>query len=769
MVALHKYTEPIFENVVRFGRKKTAGLILSMLCFTISNLSFAQNELKQLLRYGDELFEKGDYYYAKTYYDQAMQIDSQTVAIQWKYAQILTAYQDYRAAARMYSKIYKKDGDNLYPNCGLNLAKMLQQQGRYLEAKEILEKVIKAQGKEKKSLRFIWANRLLESCEWAQKNQTTSEDYVLKHLPEPLNSKHAEFPHSISQELLYFSSLRTDSIKKTEEVYSTNYRSRLYAIDLESLKNEGTISDLNQAGQHTGNGSFSLDSSRFYFTKCDDGKIPFTCKIYVARHTNGRFTHVDVLGEVINADDATTTQPAIGKINGEECLFFSSNRSGGQGGMDLYYSIIKNGNQYSKPKNIKSVNTIGDEITPFYNLKTNTLYFSSDFHIGYGGFDIFSSEVQNAQGEFKVPSNLGIPFNSPENDTYLLPHDDDYYLSSNRMGSLYSKNPTCCADIYQISLKKEEIIEETPVLIVQNPAVKTLVLPVLFFHNDMPNPRSRATTTNLDYLTTFENYLGLKNEYTTNWSIGKTDATVAESEIAQLYQDYIEKGVQDLAEFRTWLLRELESGAQLELVIRGFASPLTSSDYNVNLTMRRIQSLVNHLERYNNGIFQPYLNGTAGNGGRLSFEKIPFGEYASNQKISDDRTDVQNSVYAPNAALARRIEVKAVRFLDKNDPDAAVRVSNAKLDFGKIAPLSQHDFEFTLVSRSSEFLEIDRVEVACDCITIDKAIQTISPRESISLRGKFTAGSELGPRLIPIEILFKSGQRVTVYLGMDAG
>ena len=152
-----------------------------------------------------------------------------------------------------------------------------------------------------------------------------------------------------------------------------------------------------------------------------------------------------------------------------------------------------------------------------------------------------------------------------------------------------------------------------------------------------------------------------------------------------------------------------------------------------------------------------------------SFEKIPFGEYASNQKISDDRIDVQNSVYAPDAALARRIEVKAVRFLDKNDPNAAVRVSNPKLELGKIAIESAHPFEFSLVSRSNEILEIDRVEVPCDCITVDNAIQTLSPRESISLRGTYRTGNDLGPRLIPIEILFKSGQRVTVYLGMDVG
>lgn len=730
-------------------------------------LLYGQNELKQLLRHGDDLFNKGDYYYAKLYYEQAMQIDSQTLEIQWKYAQILTAYQDYRGAARIYGKIYKKDGDNTHPYCGLYYAKMLQQQGRYKEATEILEKVIKGLGKDKKSNRAIWANQLMTACKWAEKNRIQNQNYVLKNLPEPLNSKHAEFPHSIYRGNLLFSSLRTDSIRTTEEVYATNYRNRLFRIELDNLKELALLNDLNQASNHVGNGSFSLDSSRFYFSKCADGKIPYSCKIYVASHSNGRFTHIDVLGDIINAEDASTTQPAIGRLNGEECLFFASNRAGGQGGMDLYYSIIKNGNQYSKPKNIKILNTIGDEITPFFDIKTNTLYFSSDFHPGFGGYDIFSAVPKAAQGDFSEPMNLGLPFNSPENDTYPLKNDDDFYLASNRIGSLFAKNPTCCADIYKVSIKKEKAPEETPITIAQNPEVIPMPLPVLFFHNDVPNPKSRATTTALDYLSTYESYLKLKDEYKANWARGKSNVSASEEEIERLFTDYFEKGVKDLQAFQTWLLKELESGAQLELVIRGFASPLTKSDYNVNLTMRRIQSLVNHFERYNNGVFLPYINGTASNGGRLSFEKIPFGEYASNQQISDDRTDVQNSVYSPEAALARRIEIKAVRFLDRNDPNAAVRVANSKLDFGRVAPGSKHKFEFTLINRSTETLEIDHVETACDCITLQNAVQIMSPLESISLQGEFIAGDNSGPQLIPLEVIFKTAQKITVYLGVE--
>jgi tetratricopeptide (TPR) repeat protein len=733
----------------------------------ISSYSYGQNELKQLLRYGDELFEKGDYHYAKNYYEQAMQIDSQTLSIQWRYAQILTSYQDYRGAANMYGKIFRKDGDFQYANCGLNFAKMLQQQGRYPEAIEILEKVLRSQGKEKKSSKTLWVLRLLESSKWAINNQEPKENFVLKNLPEPLNSKHAEFPHAILNKNLYFSSLRTDSIQKSEEVYAKQYRSRIFMTPALSNSAVLPVSDLNLASIHTGNGSFSLDSSRYYFSRCDDGKIPYTCKIYVAQHSNGRFTHIDVLGEVVNDSEASTTQPTIAKINNDEYLFFVSNRQGGVGAMDLYYSIIKNGTQFSKPKNLKSLNTIGDEITPFFHSDSKTLYFSSDFHVGFGGFDIFKAELTSKEMEFSSPVNLGVPFNSPENDTYLIAKDQEFYLASNRMGSMYAKNPTCCADIYKVVQKYDELIEEKTIVLVKNPEMRPLILPVLFFHNDSPNPKSRTTTTNLDYLSTYSAYLDLKSEYEFNWSQGKADPKDAQEQIQELFNLHIVKGVQDLEIFSKWLLEQLQKGAQLELVIRGFASPLTSSDYNVNLTMRRIESLVNHLERRENGILRPFVLGTSSSGGRMSYEKIPFGEYASSQMVSDNRTDVQNSVYSPEAALARRIEVKAVRFLEAGEPDAAVRVTNSKLDLGKIAPNSENNFTFNLISRSDELLELDHIEIPCDCIKFDNAIQVLNPRESMTLRGQFQSGNEKGPRLIPIELIFKTGTRVTVYLGMD--
>lgn len=734
-------------------------LVVAFLCLPFFGMG--QSELKQLLRYGDELFEKGDFYYAKVYYEQALELDNQTLSIQWKYAQILQAYQDYEGAAEYFGKVYKKDADHFYPYCGLYYAQMLRQTGAYKEAIAVLQKVIQKNAKNKKSDIYILANQELKACQWAVSNQAADTMIQVVQLPEPINSTHSEFPHSLQSGKLIFSSLRTDSIRDSEEVYSTKYRSQIYLAESNQASNVASIKDLIRPDQHVGNGAFSLDSSRYYFSVCDDGKIPYVCKIYVAKYSNGVYSNIDVLGDVINEPGANTTQPAIGKINGEECLFFASNRKDSKGGMDIFYSVIKKGNQYGKAKAVKSINSLGDEITPFFDLTNNRLYFSSNYHEGFGGFDIFVSDW--AAENFSAPVNLGLPTNSPQNDTYYIFSGGEAYFASNRVGSMYAVNPTCCSDIYRASKVEVPVVIIPPVEPPMPEPDVMVYLPVLYFHNDVPNPRSWAKTTDIDYQTTYNGYLALRPEYQASWAKNKPDSLQSVAEIDAFYIDFVEQGMADLVEFRNWLLERLEEGAQLEVVIRGFASPLTKTDYNVNLAMRRIQSLVNYFERYENGVFKPYLNGTAKNGGKLTFVRMPFGEYAADQTISDDRTDTQNSVYAPRAAMERRIEVEAVRFLNKPDINSAISINTPTIDLGLVKQNQTTQFEFTIQLRDVTGIEISEIKSPCDCTTIQASSMTLKRGETITVRGSFASGTKQGHIVLPIEILLSNGSTVMVY------
>lgn len=132
-----------------------------------------------------------------------------------------------------------------------------------------------------------------------------------------------------------------------------------------------------------------------------------------------------------NVTDANTNHPSIS--NTGDVLYFSSNRAGGFGGYDLYFSV-KNGDTWSEPKNLGPViNSASDEIYPFIH-PSGRLYFSSNGHDQVGGFDIFYSELYN--NRWFSPIKMTAPFNSPLNDfTYWI--DESFtrgYLSSNRRG-----------------------------------------------------------------------------------------------------------------------------------------------------------------------------------------------------------------------------------------------------------------------------------------------------------------------------------------------
>ncbi|MCB0586511.1 MAG: PD40 domain-containing protein, partial [Phaeodactylibacter sp.] len=140
---------------------------------------------------------------------------------------------------------------------------------------------------------------------------------------------------------------------------------------------------------------------------------------------------------------------------GQEILFFSSNREGGRGGMDLWYASRDLGADnldFTFPVNLGPVvNTLGDEITPFYNVENQTLYFASNGHISIGGFDIFSAigdEVSWSQ-----PDNLGMPANSSADEYFYIlnPSRTGGFLTSNRVFA-GQKTSTTQEDIFEFAV-----------------------------------------------------------------------------------------------------------------------------------------------------------------------------------------------------------------------------------------------------------------------------------------------------------------------------
>lgn len=719
-----------------------------------------QTKLGTYLKHAQENYKNGDYVYALELYEQAMQIDSNSIDILWEYAETLRAYKDYRKATIYYQKVYERENGLLYPYSQLYYGLMLKQTGQYEDALNTFKKVKSQFKSDKDSYPYRKALREMESCSWVLENSHSDDSLIFKRLRTPVNSVDSEFGHLIWDDKLIFSSLKADSTGSNEEIYSKNYTTQLYSYKVNhSEENLQRIEALSESGKSIGNGSFSLDSSRFYYSNCEDDTYNYACKIMVAEIIDTLFNTVDSLGEIINKKGFNTTMPSIGQIDGKEVLFFSSDRNGGKGGMDIWFSYITNGNQYSEPANLESINSIDNELSPWWDDSLNQLYFSSSWFDGFGGYDIFRSDYNSYN--FSEPINLGLPYNSPANDLYFFKHADTAYFSSNRIGVNYSKNPTCCSDIFRANYAKQIPTPKIDTLVIP-PIIESLYelskrLPVtLYFHNDCPNPKSLDTLTKINYIDGYYEYRAMLEKYQTEYTVGmdSTKAVNAKKDLEDFFINYVDKGVNDLALFRDLLLIELQKGAKINVLVKGFASPLAKTSYNVKLTKRRISSLVNNLSAYDNGVFIPYLKGTAENGGKVVFTMVPFGEYTANKATSDDYYDQRNSVYSKAAALERKVEIQSISYME-NDKIFPLASESSIYDLGKISSQNKVEQTFNIQNLTSSDVVIESITSPYGYTTAETSSLIVSGKKLGTIKIKVDTTALTGLNMTFVEVKIK--------------
>lgn len=176
--------------------------------------------------------------------------------------------------------------------------------------------------------------------------------------------------------------------------------------------------------------SITADGNILIYTSCDAPDSQGSCDLYVAYKINGAWQRPTNMGTKVNSRswDSQPSLSADGRI-----LFFSSNRKGGFGGNDIWYSVRQKDGTWSEAKNLgNTVNTEKDEISPFMFFNNEILFFASEGHQGFGGMDIFLSRVKN--GDFQAPENLGLPINDQLDQVALFitaKKDYAYYTELN--------------------------------------------------------------------------------------------------------------------------------------------------------------------------------------------------------------------------------------------------------------------------------------------------------------------------------------------------
>ena len=163
--------------------------------------------------------------------------------------------------------------------------------------------------------------------------------------------------------------------------------------------------------------TLSSNGNYMYFTACERSGGLGSCDIYFSAYANGHWSIPYNLGSPVNTKSWEST-PSISSDG--NFLIFSSNRPGGFGGKDLWFSIMSKKGKWSEPVNMgKNINTDGDEMSPFIHFDGRTLYFASDGRPGMGGFDIYLSRMSN-DSSWSEPKNLGYPINTANDEMGLV-------------------------------------------------------------------------------------------------------------------------------------------------------------------------------------------------------------------------------------------------------------------------------------------------------------------------------------------------------------
>jgi outer membrane protein OmpA-like peptidoglycan-associated protein/tetratricopeptide (TPR) repeat protein len=434
---------------------------------------------EESLEKGDLLMEQNSYYTAAEKYRAVLKQKSKDADVVFKLAEAYRLARNYDRAATYYARLKRlvERSDNAadFPLLDFKLGQMQKQSGSYDEAEEAFF-LFKQNYKGADSARWLQlADIELAGIKLARQPAAAAVKIAnTSQLNRRINSKYTEFaPLPYGKNQLLFSSLKANELIVPSK---SETKAKLYTAVLDDNNAPKEVEEfgngLNTNANHVGHGSFSKDGQRFYFTLCgyeiEENRVK--CEIYKAQKNGTAWQSPERLGDAVNMEGYESTMPHVAQGDGaEELLYFASDRPGGQGGLDLWVAVGRGGG-FQSPINLgPTINTPGDEASPFvddakgYEDLRPMLYFSSNGHPGFGGFDVFKSFKNNTNfTDWGKVENAGNLLNSPADELYFVMDDSKTkgFIVSNRDGSYSIAGKNCCDDIYVLELgePKENVV-----------------------------------------------------------------------------------------------------------------------------------------------------------------------------------------------------------------------------------------------------------------------------------------------------------------------
>lgn len=295
---------------------------------------------------------------------------------------------------------------------------------------------------------------------YAQPKEIPTHDKVMLLNEQTINTPNLEYSPTFFENGIVFISTSSKSKKKA---YDDRMKQQTTSIQIARRGTDGVLQKPEvfaaeiTTSLNDGPVSFDRTNETIYFStnfqnkkgkeiKAKNGQTQQ--KIQSAKFRDGKWQDIEILP--FNNVEYSCVHPSL-SVDGN-ALYFSSNKPGGMGGMDLYVSR-KTGDTWGEPINLgKEINTEKDEVFPFIHAD-GTLYFASNNVNTLGGLDIYAAKMKGDM--FHAPNNIGRPFNSADDDFgFILDLEKkNGYFASNRSGGKGSD------DIY--SFTSEEKLDAT--------------------------------------------------------------------------------------------------------------------------------------------------------------------------------------------------------------------------------------------------------------------------------------------------------------------
>jgi flagellar motor protein MotB len=395
-------------------------LLIAIFCFSMQSL-FSQgfhtgsNKALKLYNQGVTNYDYLDFGNAEKNFREAISIDNKFYEAFMMLGELMEKQRKYAESASAYQEAVKIDSLFFKP-VFFNLGNAEMKSGDYANALIHFNVYIAQSGMSEKNK--IIALKDIKNCEFALKAIKNPVSFNPETVGNSINTINDEYWPSITADGQTFMFTRQQNPANDPKLYGVaqeDFYMSFFSNNLwQSAINAG--SPLNTM-QNEGAQTISSNGSYMYFTACDRPGSMGSCDLYYSSFAEGKWSRPVNVGPPVNTSgwESTPSISADGKT-----LFFSSNRSGGFGGKDIWYSVLNDNNSWTTPVNMgKNINTNGDEMSPFIHFDGKTLYFASNGRVGMGGFDIYLTRLVN-DTIWTEPQNLGYPINTYNDEMGLI-------------------------------------------------------------------------------------------------------------------------------------------------------------------------------------------------------------------------------------------------------------------------------------------------------------------------------------------------------------